>query len=122
MLCERRRDRGNLSHFHTLAGMLLATGRYEEAEKMEVDVKGWLESKLGKDSPQALGAWRIIVQAVWKQGAGRRKEAERLMGEMSEVIEGMRGGTYEMYQGDERRYLKSMKESLRNWDKKGMGK
>jgi hypothetical protein len=122
MLCERRRDRGNLSHFHALAGMLLAKGSYEEAEKMELDVKGWLESKLGKDCPQAFGAWRIMVQAVWKQGAGRRKDAERLMGEMSEVIEGMRGGTYEMYQGDERGYFESMKESLEKWDKEWMGK
>ena len=45
-------------------------------------MKGWLESKLGKDCPQDFGAWRVMVQAVWKQGARRRKDAERLMGEM----------------------------------------
>ncbi len=121
MLCERRRDKENLSHFHTLAGMLLARGRYEEAEKMEVGVKAWLESKLGRDCPQALGAWRIIVQAIWKQGPGRRKDAERLMGEMGEVIEGMKRGAYEMYQGDERGHLENMKENLKKWDKEEMG-
>jgi len=80
------------------------------------DVKGWLEGKLGKDCPQALGAWRIIVQAVWKQGAGRRGEAERLMGEMGEVVEGMRGGVYGMYEAEERGYFEEMRGGLERWD------
>jgi hypothetical protein len=45
MMCDRRKDKTNLSHFHTLAGLLFARGKYAEAEGMERDVKVWLEEK-----------------------------------------------------------------------------
>ena len=54
-MCDRSKDESNLSHFHTLAGMLVARGEYVEGEVMERKVKPWLEEKLGKDSPQS--AW-----------------------------------------------------------------
>ncbi|KAH8821757.1 hypothetical protein F5884DRAFT_101736 [Xylogone sp. PMI_703] len=112
MMCDRRKDKSNLSHFHTLAGLLLARGEYTEAEKMENDVKVWLEEKLGKDSPQVLGARRIIVQAVWKQGVSRRDYAENLLEEIKEIIEGMGSGPFGVYQEQERELFNKMKESL----------
>lgn len=39
MMCELRTDRSNLSHFHNLAGLLLAKGEFHEAETMEKEVK-----------------------------------------------------------------------------------
>jgi hypothetical protein len=116
MMCERRKDKSNLSHFHNLAGLLLAKGEYHEAETTETEVKVWLESKLGKDSPQALGAGRILVEAVWKQGVERRMDAERLLGEMREVVEGMGDGSFGMYQEDERGFLQKLEERLRSED------
>lgn len=116
MLCEQRRDKSNMSHPHNLAFMLLNKGDYVGAEKLELEAKPWLEGKLGMDAPQVMKAWRTLVQAVWKQGAGRREDAERLLGELGRVIEGMRGGTYGMYEQDERKYFKTMKEGLDEWD------
>lgn len=117
MLCEQRIDKSNMSHPHNLAFMLLNKGDYVGAEKMELEAKPWLEGKLGMDAPQVMKAWRTLVQAVWKQGPGRREDAERLLGEMGRLIEGMRGGTYGMYEQDERKYFKTMKEGLDEWDR-----
>ncbi len=116
MMCDRRKDNANLSHFHTLAGLLLARGEYAEAEGMEKDVKVWLEEKIGKDCPQALGAWRIIAQAVWKQGLSRRTEAEQLLDEMKGIIDQMSSGPFVVYQKQERELFEKMIESLKKED------
>ncbi|KAK4044835.1 hypothetical protein C8A01DRAFT_31021 [Parachaetomium inaequale] len=86
MVIERRQDRSNLSHSHSLAGVLLETGRYEEAEREETAVRDWLDGRLGRESPQALGARRVVAEAVWRQG--RREEGERLMREVEGIVEG----------------------------------
>lgn len=111
MLCERRKDPENLSHVHTLAGLLLDKGEYAEAEIMVEKVKVWLEEKIGKDCPQIMRAWRIIVEAVWKQG--KRDEAEALLEEMKGTIDGMEGGRFAVYQDEERGYYNEMVEELK---------
>ncbi|KAK3692984.1 hypothetical protein B0T22DRAFT_532348 [Podospora appendiculata] len=68
MMITLRQDTTNLSFLHSLAGMLLARGEYAEAERIEKEVKPWLDGRLGRDSPQALNARRMITAAVWKQG------------------------------------------------------
>ncbi|KAK8032045.1 hypothetical protein PG990_001779 [Apiospora arundinis] len=86
MLHEMRRDPSNLSHLHSLASLLLARRGYEEVEKMEMDVKSWLDGRLGRDSPQALSARRVLAEATWKQGVARRKHAEDILGETRAII------------------------------------
>lgn len=112
MMCDRRKNKTNLSHFHPLAGLLVAKGKYVEGEEMEKKVKGWLEEKLGKDSPQALGASRIILQAVWKQGVERRREAEELIDDTRHIIEQMGHGQFGVYQEMERDMFEKLVEDL----------
>ncbi|RYP78638.1 hypothetical protein DL769_003134 [Monosporascus sp. CRB-8-3] len=87
MLCDRRKDKTNLSHQHTLAGLLLDRGKYAESEEMEKEVKAWLDDRLGRDSPQALSARRIITQALWKQGLSRRGEADGAISDLMSIID-----------------------------------
>lgn len=56
---------------------------------------------LGRESPQALGARRIIAEAVWMQGVERRGEAEGLVQEIWEIIGGMEGGRFAVYKEEE---------------------
>ena len=93
--------------------MLFARGEYAEAEGIEKEVRVWLEGKLGKDCPQALGASRIIAQAIWKQGLARRAEAEQLLDEMKGVIDQMGSGPFGMYQEQERELFEKMIEDLK---------
>jgi hypothetical protein len=101
MLIERRKDPSNLSHYHSLSGFLLDKGRYAEAERFEAPVRDWLDSKLGKESPQSLSARRILVQAVWMQG--RQAEGERLMVEVDDIIRKTSDDSpYAMYRDEQR--------------------
>jgi hypothetical protein len=112
-MCDRRKDKSNLSQIHTLAGLLVKKGEYAEAEKLETEVKPWMEGKLGKDSPQALSAARILLEAVWRQEIERRGEAERMLEEVKRVVEGMGEGEYGMYQVEERGYYEELERNLR---------
>ncbi|OBT67786.1 hypothetical protein VE03_03478 [Pseudogymnoascus sp. 23342-1-I1] len=112
MMCDRRKNKSNLSHFHTLAGILVAKGEYVEGEEMERKVKYWLEERLGKDSPQALGASRIIIKAVWKQGLERRREAEELVDDTRQIIRQMGNGQFGVYQQMERDMFENLVEGL----------
>ncbi|RYP20951.1 hypothetical protein DL765_002488 [Monosporascus sp. GIB2] len=113
MLCDRRKDKTNLSHQHTLAALLLNRGKYAEAEEMEKEVKTWLDDRLGMESPQALSARRIITQALWKQGLSRRSEADEAISELMRIIDGMTGGRFAVYQEEERKMTKQMVHTLR---------
>ncbi|KAI0468222.1 hypothetical protein F4859DRAFT_491937 [Xylaria cf. heliscus] len=107
LLVERRKD-GNLQHLHLLAGILLDRGQYAEAESTERKVEPWLVEKLGKDSPQALSATRIIIQALWKQGPTRHAEAQNLLEKSQSIVNGMESGKYTVYQDEERELLKEL--------------
>ncbi|KAK3310027.1 uncharacterized protein B0T15DRAFT_21839 [Chaetomium strumarium] len=112
MLIERRKDSSNLSHLHSLSGLLLEKGAYEEAERTETVVRDWLDSKLGRESPQSLGARRMIAQAVWMQG--RRAEGERLMAEVGAIIdETAEDSPYAVYRDQQREMTKELMEKLR---------
>ncbi|KAK4240938.1 hypothetical protein C8A03DRAFT_30907 [Achaetomium macrosporum] len=112
MLIERRKDPSNLSHLHSLSGLLLEKGEYEEAERTETAVRDWLDSKLGKESPQSLGARRMIAQAVWMQG--RQAQGERLMAEVGAIIdETAEDSPYAVYRDQQREMTKELLEKLR---------
>lgn len=104
MLVERRKDKTNLSHLHNLSAVLLKKGKYAEAEEKAEKVKEWLDGKLGRDSPQALGSRKIIAQAVWKQG--RVEEAKGKFKEMEELVVGGMDGTYGVYMEEQEEILR----------------
>ncbi|KAI1756193.1 hypothetical protein F4782DRAFT_485157 [Xylaria castorea] len=107
LMVERRKD-GNPQYLHQLAGILLDRGQYAEAESTERKVQPWLIEKLGKDSPQALSATRIIVLSMWKQGVSRHAEARKLIDELQDIVNGMAIGKYTVYQDEERELLKEL--------------
>lgn len=74
-LIDRREDQTNLSHLHSLSVMLEKSGDFVGAEETERPVRIWLDEKLGKDSPQALGSRRIIARNMWRQGPSKQVEA-----------------------------------------------
>lgn len=113
LLIAKRQDPSNLSHFYNLAGVLLEQGKYAEAEERASKARDWLDGKLGKDSPQALGARKIIAEAAWKQG--RVEEAMGLMGEMEGIVDGGGEGTFGIYMDEQREMLSKMKEELEAW-------
>ncbi|RYP59118.1 hypothetical protein DL770_010281 [Monosporascus sp. CRB-9-2] len=118
MLYDRRKDKTNLSHQHTLAGLLLNRGKYAESEEMEKEVKTWLDDRLGMDSPQALSARRIIIQALWKQGLSRRSEADGAISDLMRIIDGMAGGRFAVYQEQERKLTNEMVHALKEESKR----
>ena len=113
LLIAKRQDPCNLSHLYNLAGVLLEQGKYAEAEEMASEARDWLDGKLGKESPQALGARKIIVEAVWKQG--RVEKARGLMGEMEKIVEGGGEGTFGIYMDEQREMLSRKREELEVW-------
>lgn len=112
MLHEKRRDPANLSHLHSLASLLLARGAYAETEKMETDVRAWLDGCLGRDSPQALSARRMLAEATWRQGSTRRTEAEHMLEEIRVIIGDMGAGQYAVYQDEEKKMMDQLISSL----------
>ncbi|KAK8084276.1 hypothetical protein PG997_005547 [Apiospora hydei] len=112
MLHEKRQDPANLSHLHSLASLLLARGAYAETEKMETEVRAWLDGCLGRDSPQALSARRMLAEATWKQGTARRKEAEGVLEEMRVIITEMGAGQYAVYQDEEKVMMEKLAQTL----------
>jgi len=107
-LLDHRNDKTNLSYGHSLSALLDIQGKYAEAEETEIPVQLWLDERLGKDSPQALGARRTIAHAIWKQGAARQAEAKELFAEVMNLISGMSGGQYAVYQEEQREITEKM--------------
>jgi len=105
LMVDKRPDKSNMLPLHILADHLVKIGKYEEAEETEKPVLAWMDGheRLGRDSPQAVNARRIIARALWKQGPSRRAEAEALIAEIREIIDGMGSGQFGVYQQEERR-------------------
>ena len=99
-LIENRKDKTNLSYFHSLSGLLRDRGRFAEAEEMEISVRDWLDGRLGPDSSQALGSRRIIAECACKQG--KRTEARGLLDEVFSLVEASGKGKYAVYQDEQR--------------------
>lgn len=113
MLIDRRKNKANLSHFHTLSVLLFEQGQYAEAEEMERPVLDWLVSRLGDTSPQALGSRRIIARAIWKQGPERRAEAEALFEEVKRLVEESGSGKYAVYKDEQMEETETMIADMR---------
>ncbi|KAJ3572717.1 hypothetical protein NPX13_g4954 [Xylaria arbuscula] len=84
-LFENRRDKENISLLQSLHWMLLERGSYEEVVEQEPRVVEWLDGRLGKNSPQALGSRRMMAEALWR--LGRTAEAEARFGEIRELVQ-----------------------------------
>lgn len=94
-----------LSATHNLSRELMLNGEFAEAEIFARQVHLDLVERLGLDSPQALGSQRVIIEAVSCQN--RTEEAKRLLDEGIQIVGGMAGGRWAVYQQDE---LEAMEE------------
>ncbi|KAI0151868.1 hypothetical protein GGR57DRAFT_470582 [Xylariaceae sp. FL1272] len=95
MLIDRRKDRSNLSLLQSLDFILMDSGKYGEVEQTEQKIIEWLNGRLGKDSPQALGSRRILAEARWY--LGEKKKADDLLDETKKLAESMADGQYAKY-------------------------
>ncbi|KAJ5406385.1 hypothetical protein N7465_007669 [Penicillium sp. CMV-2018d] len=110
MLVEKRPDKSNIVPLHMLAEHLVKVGKYKEAEETELPVCEWMDSRphLGKTSPQALNARRIIARALWGQGPSRRPEAEELVAMIRSLVDGMGESKFGVYREEERKLNEDM--------------
>jgi hypothetical protein len=110
-----RAEKGNSVPRHMLADYLVKIGKYAEAEDTERPVLAWMESgpHLGRESPQAINARRIMARALWGQGPPRRVEAEALLAEIDAIVDGMGDGRFGVYQEEEKRLNAEMRTGLR---------
>jgi hypothetical protein len=107
-MIDRRLDKRDKSYHYSLATLLLERGKYAGAEKAAREVEAWLVGQRGRDSPQALGAKRLVILAVWKQGRSRHVEAENLLKELRDIVSAMSSGQYAMNQDEERESIKAV--------------
>jgi hypothetical protein len=114
-LFDRRKDKSNMSHAHSISGLLYEQGKYSEAEELETKVKNWLDVRLGKDSPQALGSRRIIARSIWNQG--RESEARSIFSEVFSLIENMGEGEYVVYKSEQLDVTKKLLLELEAWSR-----
>ncbi|KAH7374105.1 hypothetical protein BKA64DRAFT_698624 [Cadophora sp. MPI-SDFR-AT-0126] len=114
MLVDKTPANGSVVPQHMLAEHLVKIGKYKEAEEQERPVCAWMdaEPRLGKATPQAINARRIIARALWFQGPSRRDEANAMVAEICEITEGMGGGKFGMYIEEEKRLNEVMMEEL----------
>ena len=87
-------DRTNLSHVHALDSLLSKRGEpgdFERAERLERPYMEWMDKQLGRDAPQVLSSKRIVAKCIWI--LGRPAEAEELIGEIFELVEGRGRGS-----------------------------
>ena len=100
---------------HTLTQVLLRNGKFAEAEATALPVLARLDRALGKESPQALAARRMIGHAVWKQG--RQSEAGKLLEEVDGIIDGTKDDSkFVIYRDEERKMTQSLWRELREGD------
>jgi len=115
MMIERTKDPSNIVPQHALIRVLLRNGKFAEAEATALPVLAYLDSGLGKESPQALGARRMIAHAVWKQG--RQSEAGQLLKEVDVIIDGTKDESkFVIYRDEERKMTQSLWRELREGD------
>ncbi|KAI2696589.1 hypothetical protein CBS147332_8941 [Penicillium roqueforti] len=115
MLVERRPDESNVVPLHMLAEYFVKAGKYKEAEEIARPVCEWMDAcpHLGKTSPQAINTRRIIARALWGHGPSRRSEAEALIANIRELVDGMGESKFCIYQKEEVRLNKEMLADLK---------
>ena len=112
-LVSNGKDGGkNYAFVYQLARVKLQRGQYNEAEELAKETLPWMQNHeiLGKDSPQALGTHRIILQALAKQG--RTDEARAMADATKALIDGMNNGRYSKYQEEEKVELENTVKEL----------
>ncbi|KAJ5863722.1 uncharacterized protein N7529_005638 [Penicillium soppii] len=110
MLVEKRPDKSDIVPLHMLADHLVKVGKYKEAEEIERPVCEWMDTRphLGRTSPQALNARRIIARALWGQGPSRQPEAEELVAMIHSLVDSMGESKFGIYHEEERRLNRDM--------------
>jgi len=110
VMLETSQGNQRVSWLNMLGGFKLRQGEYVEAERLEREVLPFMQTheRLGKDSPQALGTTRRIIEAMWKQGGSKVEEARRLAEETAELVEGLRTSKFAKYQEEERQMLRDL--------------
>lgn len=109
LLMKHGRDgKRNMSGVNMMVGFMMDQKRYHEAEILAREVLPWLQghAMLGKDSPQALGCLRRLVECIWEQG--QVEEAEEMLDEYRGLVERMGEGKFGKYQDDERESLREL--------------
>ncbi|KAF9244024.1 hypothetical protein DTO013E5_6465 [Penicillium roqueforti] len=112
---KRWPDESNVVPLHMLAEYFVKAGKYKEAEEIARPVCEWMDacSHLGKTSPQAINTRGIITRALWGQGPSRRSEAEALIANIRELVDGMGESKFCIYQKEEVRLNKEMLADLK---------
>ncbi|RDW69106.1 Tetratricopeptide repeat [Aspergillus mulundensis] len=91
----------DLAALHNLSALYEETGQYKEAEsnarKALTDIQA--HSRLGKDTPQALGSLRVLIKALWKQG--KVVEAKEYVGQAQASISNLAGTPFAKFQQEE---------------------
>ncbi|KAK5662652.1 hypothetical protein OQA88_8568 [Cercophora sp. LCS_1] len=93
---------------NSLADQLVKEGDYVQAEKMMVSIVAATDADMTKESPQGIGSRRSLLSAIWKQGPSRRADADTLVAEIKEAVQGMVGTKYEVYVKDEEEELERL--------------
>jgi hypothetical protein len=117
LVARQPEDSTDVRPRHILAEHLVKAGEYVEAEDTARPVCAWMDAqpRLGKDSPQAINSRRMIARALWGQGPPRRAEAEALLAEIDEIVDGMGVGDrrFAVYQEEEKRLNDQMRAELK---------
>lgn len=101
MLTIRERDspRSALAVRNNLGFVLVEQGKYQEAEEIARQLLPALQKRYGKESPQALGTLRQLIEAVG--GQRRVEDAKSLVEEGFVLVGGMGRGKFKEYQQEE---------------------
>jgi len=101
MLTIRERDSpySALAVRSNLGFVLVEQGKYQEAEEIARQLLPALQKRYGKESPQALGTLRQLIEAVG--GQRRVEDAKSLVEEGFVLVGGMGGGKFTEYQQEE---------------------
>jgi hypothetical protein len=117
LVARQPQDTTDVRPQHLLVEHLVAVGQYAEAEEAARPVCAWIDAqpRLEKGSPQAISARRVLARALWGQRLSRQVEAEALLAEIDEVVDGtgVTGGRFAVYQEEEKRLNVRMRTELR---------
>ncbi|GKZ33973.1 hypothetical protein AbraIFM66950_004104 [Aspergillus brasiliensis] len=113
-LVAKRKDESDLVPVYNLSGFLIHDGtasKIEEGLELAGPCVEWLDKKLGRASPQAIGVRRNIAEAEWK--LGRRERADEMIKEVYDCIDELKGTKFAVYEDDEREFAREWEKGLR---------
>ncbi|OJJ42506.1 hypothetical protein ASPZODRAFT_76808 [Penicilliopsis zonata CBS 506.65] len=113
LLVARRQGPTDLVPLKNLSEFLAQnTDRYAESNALAVQCLDWLDNKVGKSSPQSIGSCKTIAATEWKQG--NREEAEKMIAELFERVEGVKTSKFAVYADDEKENAQKWLEDLKS--------